>query len=574
MTRSSPRAPQDLLAEQLVARVGADAVHAHVALGQRRQDADHHQVRARPAADFSSASLRLRRRLSSKRLEPALAQLGRRHVDLDVELAELGLEVGVGDRRERLGVLERRVAVLVDQVELDLEAGHRVVGVEGRLAQHPGEHVEAAPHLLAVPRAIGRGELLEVDLFAHGRTLGLRCGRTAVSSHRPGATSRARPPVERRSCHAAAARPARAPRRRAGQAVAGLDLARTGRPRTRRARRRRPARPTRPSSAGGRRPPARRGCGARGRSTRTPPAARARSRVDRRPGGVAHPQVAHRRPAAGPLGVGQVRPAGRVGRLGRCVDGRRRAPRPRRPRPARRPAPAAAAARRLHPRDRLASGPSVAASAAREPWVTRPSRTAWARNGWARDVVGRRRARAARASRPRAGYHRSLARRAAPRPRRCRRRSNAARRARHSRRAATAVVAVDAAARPGRPGGWAPGATQRARRRSATSPAPVGRAGRRGRGRGGRRRRSASRPSRSGQKPSTTARSGQEVLGRAGGQGGGRRGAEGVGAVCEVMATDCVRAARTGGAESPRCLWTTRRAGRGCGATWRGHSGG
>ena len=49
---------------------------------------------------------------------------------------------------------------VVDEVELDLEPGHRVVGVEARLAQHPGEHVEAAAHLLAVPRAVGAGELL------------------------------------------------------------------------------------------------------------------------------------------------------------------------------------------------------------------------------------------------------------------------------------------------------------------------------------------------------------------------------------------------------------------------------
>ena len=75
---------------------------------------------------------------------------------------------GFGDRLERLGVLQRRVAALVDQVELDLEPGHRVVGVEARLAQHPREHVEAAAHLLAVPGAVGAGELLCLYLFAHG----------------------------------------------------------------------------------------------------------------------------------------------------------------------------------------------------------------------------------------------------------------------------------------------------------------------------------------------------------------------------------------------------------------------
>ena len=136
------------------------------------------------AADFSSASLRLRRRLSSNVVSPPSRSLAGGDVDLDVELPELGLEVRVGDRLQRLGVLQRRVAGLVDEVELDLEPGHRVVGVEARLAQHPGEHVEVAAHLLPVARAVSAGELLSFDLFAHGPTLGqilgsprmLRCG--------------------------------------------------------------------------------------------------------------------------------------------------------------------------------------------------------------------------------------------------------------------------------------------------------------------------------------------------------------------------------------------------------------
>ena len=103
--------------------------------------------------------------------QAALAELGRRHVDLDVELAELGLEVGVGDGLEHLGVLQGRVARVVDEVELHLETGHRVVGVERRLAQHPREHVEVAAHLLAVARAVGPAELLLLDLFAHDGTL-------------------------------------------------------------------------------------------------------------------------------------------------------------------------------------------------------------------------------------------------------------------------------------------------------------------------------------------------------------------------------------------------------------------
>ena len=43
---------------------------------------------------------------------------------------------------------------------------------KSRLAQHPGEDVEAAAHLLAVARAVGAGELLEVDFLSHAGTLG------------------------------------------------------------------------------------------------------------------------------------------------------------------------------------------------------------------------------------------------------------------------------------------------------------------------------------------------------------------------------------------------------------------
>ena len=171
---------EDLLAQQLVARVGAQAAHAHVALGEGRQDADHHHV----GADLRRLGLGVVEAAAQAVLEgreAALAQPGRRHVDLDVELTELGLEVGVGDRLERLGVLQRRVTLLVDQVELDLDPGHRVVGVEACLAQHPREHVEVATHLLPVSRAVSAGELLSFDLFAHDQTLVLSAGHQARS---------------------------------------------------------------------------------------------------------------------------------------------------------------------------------------------------------------------------------------------------------------------------------------------------------------------------------------------------------------------------------------------------------
>ncbi|MEJ7755603.1 MAG: hypothetical protein WKF83_03995 [Nocardioidaceae bacterium] len=79
--------------------------------------------------------------------QAVVLQASRWHVDLDVELTELGLEVLVGDRLKGLGVLQGRIAVLVDQVELDLDARHRSVDLERFRAEHPGEDVQAGADL-------------------------------------------------------------------------------------------------------------------------------------------------------------------------------------------------------------------------------------------------------------------------------------------------------------------------------------------------------------------------------------------------------------------------------------------
>ena len=75
--------------------------------------------------------------------EDAAAQQPRRDVDLDVELAKLGLEARVGDRLQRGGVDQRGIALVVGQVELDLEAERSALGVKARFGQHPGEDVQA-----------------------------------------------------------------------------------------------------------------------------------------------------------------------------------------------------------------------------------------------------------------------------------------------------------------------------------------------------------------------------------------------------------------------------------------------
>ncbi len=99
--------------------------------------------------------------------QDAALEHARGDVDLDVELAELGHEVRVGDALEHPEVRERRVAGLVGEVELDLEADRAAVGVEARLGEHPREDVEAAAHLLAITLAVLAAEDLRFDLLAH-----------------------------------------------------------------------------------------------------------------------------------------------------------------------------------------------------------------------------------------------------------------------------------------------------------------------------------------------------------------------------------------------------------------------
>ena len=138
--------------------------------------------------DARSARFRLARS-SVLQLEGGVAgQRARRHVELDVVLRQLGLVVLVGDRGEHLGVVEVRLHVLVDEVELDLQAGHRPVELEGARAQHPLEDVEVLADLLAVPLALLPGVALRADLCSHAATQPHRDVRG-----NPGAAFRSRP---------------------------------------------------------------------------------------------------------------------------------------------------------------------------------------------------------------------------------------------------------------------------------------------------------------------------------------------------------------------------------------------
>ena len=134
---------EDLLVEHPVPLTGRQGVRVHIGLGQRRQDADHHQPAAR-SPGLLVARVQAAPDLAFQIRQGIAAQLTGRHVDLQVELAYLRRPGRIRDRREHVSIPHRRRALLIDKVQLDLLAHQRRAGVEQPLAQHPGKHVERA----------------------------------------------------------------------------------------------------------------------------------------------------------------------------------------------------------------------------------------------------------------------------------------------------------------------------------------------------------------------------------------------------------------------------------------------
>ena len=136
-----------------VADVLADPVTLEVLGHDGRQDADRDDA----GVELGGALRRPVERAAQVGLEiegGVAGQRPRRHVELDVVAGELGLVVGVGDLLEDRLVVELGAEILCDEVELDLDAGHRPVELELAVAQHAFEHVEVSTHLLAVLLAL------------------------------------------------------------------------------------------------------------------------------------------------------------------------------------------------------------------------------------------------------------------------------------------------------------------------------------------------------------------------------------------------------------------------------------
>ncbi len=161
-----PARREDLLVQHPVAGVARQGALVHILLLQRGQDADHDEAAA-DAAGVAVRGVEAGSHLLLQAGQGVTRQLPRRHVDLEVELPELGRPGGVRDRVEHVGVAHGRHAALVDQVQLDLQAHPRGAGLEHVFLEHLGEHFQRAPHPVAVDAPVLAADLDRLDVTTH-----------------------------------------------------------------------------------------------------------------------------------------------------------------------------------------------------------------------------------------------------------------------------------------------------------------------------------------------------------------------------------------------------------------------
>src|SRR5205814_14860 len=90
-----------------------------------------------------------------------------RHVDLEIELPKLGRPRWVGDSVEHGGVAHGRRPAGVHEVQLDLHAHLRRVGLEQAFLQHPCEDLQRAPYLVAVLGPVLAADLDGLNVTTH-----------------------------------------------------------------------------------------------------------------------------------------------------------------------------------------------------------------------------------------------------------------------------------------------------------------------------------------------------------------------------------------------------------------------
>ena len=164
---------EDLLTQQAVPGIGREPALGEVRLVERREHPDHGQTAAgRPCPTVGDLERAAEDVLQLSKMP--VSDRPRRHVDLDVEARELCLEGRRRDRVEHCLVSAGRCALLIDEIQLDLQAKLRVRGVDGGespVRQHGRQGVEALLGLRAKLRAVLARESPRLDAVAHMPTV-------------------------------------------------------------------------------------------------------------------------------------------------------------------------------------------------------------------------------------------------------------------------------------------------------------------------------------------------------------------------------------------------------------------
>ena len=157
---------ENRVVERLIAGRLAHPTARKVFGHQRRQDADHHDVRA------AGVGLRFRGveagpHIGLQLQRCAAGQWPGWNVEFDVVGAQFGLIGRVGDRRQHFLIAHSGLILAVDEVALDLHAGQRPIELETGLGEHRFEDVQAQLHLAPVLAAVRATEVGLLHFLAH-----------------------------------------------------------------------------------------------------------------------------------------------------------------------------------------------------------------------------------------------------------------------------------------------------------------------------------------------------------------------------------------------------------------------
>ena len=142
-------AGQDLTVQQRVAGVGRHPPLVEVIRSQRGQDTDHHQTHPGGVGGIVGG-VEAGAQFAFKSQGFIVGQRPGWDVDLDVVLAEFGLESRIVDMRQHRLVSHRRIDIVVDEVELEFQAHRGGTRSEAVAGQHLRQRLQAPLGLVPV----------------------------------------------------------------------------------------------------------------------------------------------------------------------------------------------------------------------------------------------------------------------------------------------------------------------------------------------------------------------------------------------------------------------------------------